>query len=40
MLGDAVRAELRAALGEGATVTNPVDLAGAGDRDPLAMPAA
>ena len=35
-LDDAVRADLRAALGEGATVTNPVDLAGAGDLDPLA----
>ncbi len=36
VLDETVRADLRAALGEGATVTNPVDLAGAGDRDPLA----
>ena len=36
VLGEDARAVLRAELGEGATVDNPVDLAGAGDRDPVA----
>jgi acyl-CoA synthetase (NDP forming) len=36
VLDEGVQTGLRLALGKGATVTNPVDLAGAGDRDPLA----
>jgi len=36
VLGGSASTKKRAVLGEGSTVTNPVDLAGAGDRDPLA----